>query len=66
MEGNITQLWSICLQEIEPQVTNANFTTWFKNTAVTKEEDGIVSIAVPNEFVKEWMMTKYQKLILKC
>jgi chromosomal replication initiator protein len=65
MEANITQLWNTCLQEIEPQLTNANFTTWFKNTAITKEEDGIIHIAVPNEFVKEWMITKYQKLILK-
>ncbi len=65
MEANMTQLWETCLQEIEPQVTNANFTTWFKNTSCVKEEDGIIYIAVPNEFVKEWMVTKYQKLILK-
>lgn len=60
-----TQLWDTCLQEIEPQVTKANFTTWFKNTAISKEEGGIIYITVPNEFVREWMITKYQKLILK-
>lgn len=59
------QLWNICLSEIESQVTKANFTTWFKNTSINKIEDGIVFVGVPNEFVKEWMMTKYQKLILK-
>ncbi len=64
-ETTIENLWSTCLQEIEPQVTNANFTTWFKNTAISKEEDGIIFIAVPNEFVREWMITKYHKLILK-
>lgn len=62
---NTTELWNNCLKEIESQITSANFTTWFKNTAVTKEEDGIIFIAVPNEFVKEWMITKYHKLILK-
>jgi chromosomal replication initiator protein len=65
MDSHLSQLWTTCLSEIETQVTSANFTTWFKQTAITKEEDGIISIAVPNEFVKEWMIAKYQKLILK-
>lgn len=65
MSMEMTQLWTTCLGDIETQVTPANFTTWFKNTAINKEEDGIVFISVPNEFVREWMMTKYQKLILK-
>jgi chromosomal replication initiator protein len=65
MDSNLSQLWTTCLGEIETQVTSANFTTWFKQTTATKEEDGIISITVPNEFVKEWMIAKYQKLILK-
>ena len=59
------ELWNICLQEIETQVSRANFSTWFKNTSILREDDGIILIAVPNEFVKEWMVNKYQKLILK-
>lgn len=58
-------LWSTCLGDIESQVTKANFTTWFKNTHISKIEEGIVYVGVPNEFVKEWMLTKYQKMILK-
>ena len=65
MEPTTTELWNTCLAEIEPQITKANFTTWFKNTGLKKEEEGIIYITVPNEFVREWMMTKYQKLILK-
>lgn len=65
MDSHLSQLWTTCLSEIETQVTSANFTTWFKQTAIIKEEDGIICIAVPNEFVKEWMIAKYQKLILK-
>lgn len=65
MNSSVTQLWDTCLQEIEPQVTKANFTTWFKNTTINKEEEGIIYITVPNEFVREWMITKYHKLILK-
>jgi chromosomal replication initiator protein len=65
MGDTITQLWNTCLTEIEPQVSKGNFTTWFKQTVGTKEEEGVVYISVPNEFVKEWLMTKYYKLILK-
>lgn len=65
MTGDITQLWNTCLQTVESQLSKANFSTWFKQTAALKEEDGIVYISVPNEFVREWLMTKYHKVILK-
>lgn len=58
-------LWQKCLKEIEVDVSRANFSTWFKNTAVLKEDLGIIYIAVPNEFVKEWLSKKFHKTILK-
>jgi chromosomal replication initiator protein len=64
MDDCIT-LWNNCLLEIEPQVSKAHFSTWFKNTNLCKIEDGIVFVGVPNEFVKDWMVKKYQKMILK-
>ncbi len=65
MEQSLEQLWSTCLKEIEPQISRGNFTTWFKNTTLIKDDEGIVVIGVPNEFVKEWLVTKYYKMILK-
>ncbi|MEX0934041.1 MAG: chromosomal replication initiator protein DnaA [Candidatus Paceibacterota bacterium] len=59
------QLWNTALSEIELSVSKANFTTWFKNTNIVKEEEGIVFISVPNSFVKEWLYNKYHKFILK-
>ena len=59
------ELWDKCLAEIELNISKANFTTWFKNTFIIKEEGGIVSIGVPNEFVKDWLYNKFHKLILK-
>lgn len=59
------QLWDDCLEEVKKEVSAGHFNTWFKNTSLVKEEDGIVFIGVPNDFIKEWMITKYQKLILK-
>ena len=62
---DIKELWNKCLSEIELGISKANFTTWFKNTSILKEEVGIVSIGVPNEFVKDWLYNKFHKLILK-
>lgn len=65
MDESLVQLWNTCLGEIESQVTSAQFATWFKQTDISKEEEGIIFISVPSEFVREWMISKYHKLILK-
>jgi chromosomal replication initiator protein len=62
---NTKQLWKNCLMEIETGISKANFSTWFKNTSIVKEETGIVYIGVPNEFVRDWLINKYHKLITK-
>ena len=59
------QLWKTCLIEIEANVSKANFSTWFKNTCILKEETGVVYVGVPNEFVRDWLKNKYHKLITK-
>ena len=59
------QLWKNCLLEIEGAVSKANFSTWFKNTSILKEDGGIIYIGVPNEFVRDWIKNKYHKLITK-
>ena len=65
MNVNTKQLWSNCLVEIEAGISKANFSTWFKNTSIVKEDLGIIYIGVPNEFVRDWLQNKYHKLITK-
>lgn len=62
---NTEQLWKNCLVEIEAGISKANFSTWFKNTSIVKENTGIIYIGVPNEFVRDWLINKYHKLITK-
>ncbi len=50
---------------MELSMSKANFTTWFKNTSIIKEDGGTFYIGVPNEFVKDWLYNKFHKLILK-
>lgn len=59
------QLWENTLIDIELNISKANFTTWFKNTYIIKQENNIVHLGVPNQFVKDWISKKYHKFILK-
>ena len=59
------QLWNGVLAEIELSVSKANFNTWFKDTYVSEVDRGCVVLNVPNAFVKEWLSTKYNNIILK-
>jgi len=59
------QLWENVLVDIELSISKANFSTWFKDTAIVKTEDGIVHLSVPNEFVRDWLSSKYHTTILK-
>ncbi|MEK7227512.1 MAG: chromosomal replication initiator protein DnaA [Patescibacteria group bacterium] len=59
------QLWQRVLVEMELGISSANFTTWFKDTRIVKEDGGVVVLSVPNAFVREWLLTKYHNTILK-
>jgi len=58
-------LWNNILAQIELTVSKANFSMWFKDTYIIKQEDGTVYLGVPNIFVKDWLMNKYHKDIVK-
>ncbi|MDP2676890.1 MAG: chromosomal replication initiator protein DnaA [bacterium] len=59
------ELWQKTLDEIQCEVSTANFITWFQHTIITEQKDQNVTVGVPNAFVKEWIESKYQKPILK-
>ncbi|MCL4426898.1 chromosomal replication initiator protein DnaA [Patescibacteria group bacterium] len=64
MSSPYQEIWQMALGEIEINISQANFITWFKNTALTEVIDGTAIIAVPNTFTKEWLEKKYNKLLL--
>lgn len=57
------QLWQAALGELELILSRANFTTWFKNTAVIEVGDDSITVAVPNTFTKTWLEKKYHQAI---
>ncbi len=59
------ELWQNALVQIELGTSEASFRTWFRNTDISTRDGGTVQLAVPSKIVKEWLMDKHHKLILK-
>jgi chromosomal replication initiator protein len=59
------ELWEKALVNIELAVSQANFSTWFNETYIIKNEDGIIYLGVPNSFIQEWLYKKFHNTILK-
>ncbi len=58
------ELWQRVLSQIQLKISQANFSTWFKSTAIVSKQKGHIVIGVPNSFSKEWLEKKYNRLIL--
>lgn len=48
---------------MELSLSRANFTTWFKGTALLSNNQDSVLVSVPNGFIKEWLENKFNKQI---
>ncbi|MBM3272004.1 chromosomal replication initiator protein DnaA [Candidatus Kaiserbacteria bacterium] len=59
------ELWQNALVQIELGTTEASFRTWFRNTDIIGRDAGNIQLAVPSKIVKEWLLEKHGKLILK-
>ena len=58
-------LWQAVLGEIELSISRGNFVTWFKKTELIKSKDGVVTIGVPNIFVKNQLEKKFNGLVVE-
>jgi len=54
------QVWAAVLGELQLGLAKPTFDTWFKDTAIVSEEDGVYCIGVPNAFAREWLENKYR------
>jgi chromosomal replication initiator protein len=60
------QLWQAALGDIELQVSRPSFLTWLKNSQLLEknEKEGVALVGLPNNFAKEWVKSRYHKIIL--
>ncbi len=59
------KLWQSILAEIQLNISQANFNTWFKNTQLVEYNGDNLTIAVPNTFTKEWIKNKHNGTIME-
>lgn len=59
----IDTVWNSVLAEIEVSVSRASFVTWFRNTALSEESPGHITVSVPNIFAKQQLEVKYNDTI---
>lgn len=56
-------VWQAVLGEIELSVSRASYITWFKNTVMLGQKDNVLTIGVPNVFIKQQLERKFNQLI---
>lgn len=59
------KMWQTALVEIESAVSQANFSTWFKDIKILREDGGVIYLGVPNSFTHEWLQKKFHNSILR-
>ena len=62
MEAKET-IWKKCLEKIEESILPDSYTTWFSATYPRNLEDGLITIAVPNQFYRKCLIENYRELI---
>ena len=63
--ASATELWAAALGELELQVNRSNFRTWFQKTDGLSYQDGVLTVAVPNAFVAEYLERNQRSLVEK-
>ena len=52
------QTWRALMGELQLQMTQPTYDTWLRDVNFISLEDGIYTLSVPSEYVKEWLETK--------
>ncbi|WP_010279243.1 chromosomal replication initiator protein DnaA [Paenibacillus senegalensis] len=63
MESHVNQLWQQVLSVIQTKLSKPSFDTWLKSTTATVFTDSLLIICAPNNFAREWLETRYAKMI---
>lgn len=63
MDSHANELWHQILSVIQTKVSKPSFDTWLKSTKATIFSESALMICAPNNFAKEWLESRYAKLI---
>ncbi|MDD5311724.1 MAG: chromosomal replication initiator protein DnaA [Dehalococcoidia bacterium] len=57
------KIWQAALGELQLQVNKANFNTWLKDTRGIDYSNNVFVVAVPTEFIAEWLKSRLNSLV---
>lgn len=63
MESHANDLWQQVLSVLQTKLSKPSFDTWLKSTKAAVFTDSLIVICAPNNFAKEWLETRYAKMI---
>ncbi len=61
--SRLSQIWQRTLDILENELSSTSFDTWMRYTQLVDQKGQTMYIAVPNEFAKEWLESRYYNLI---
>ncbi|WP_040951115.1 chromosomal replication initiator protein DnaA [Gorillibacterium massiliense] len=63
MDRLVDERWQQVLSAIQTKLSKPSFDTWLKSTKASIFTDEIIVICAPNKFAREWLETRYVKMI---
>lgn len=55
--------WDRLLERLRLSLDPQTFDTWFRPTEMLSDQDGVLSVSVPNEVFRDWLTQKYAGLV---
>lgn len=63
---NIKEIWTKCLELLQPEVTSISYNTWFLPIVPLDYSGGVFTVAVENTFAKNAIDGMYNSLVCNC
>ncbi|MCR4440567.1 MAG: chromosomal replication initiator protein DnaA [Peptococcaceae bacterium] len=63
LKGQLEENWNNILFLLEKDISRQSFETWLKSTYLHSFDGYYLTVVVPNEFVKDWLESRYFDLV---
>ena len=63
MDKNIKKIWMETLESLKEKISEQNVSTWIKPINPVKISGNVLTVEVPNKFIKDWVKDNYKKTI---
>ena len=56
-------VWSEALEVLKSKISEQNISTWIKPIQPVKITGNLLTVEVPNKFIKDWILDNYKRVI---